>query len=247
MRIDILTLFPDMCYAYLDESIIGRARKKGAIEIECENIRDYTADKHNRVDDAPYAGTTGMVMQAQPIADCFKALCTRLGKRPHFIYMSPQGKTLTQKRALELSKMENIAILCGHYEGVDERVIEKEVDEEISCGDYVLTGGELPALMLADCIARMVEGVLPNEEAYRNESHFASLLEAPQYTRPYEWEGKTVPDILLSGNHAAVADWKRQQSLERTYLRRPDLLKGAQLTAQDKAYLEQIRQKFESK
>ncbi|MBQ3431352.1 MAG: tRNA (guanosine(37)-N1)-methyltransferase TrmD [Clostridia bacterium] len=245
MRIDILTLFPEMCYAYLNESIIGRARKKGAITIECENIRDYTADKHNRVDDAPYAGTTGMVMQAQPIYDCFEALCETFGTRPHFIYLSPQGKTLTQQKAVELSKMEHIALLCGHYEGVDERVIESIVDEEISCGDYVLTGGELPALIVADCIARMIPGVLPNEEAYMNDSHFHSLLEAPQYTRPYEWQGRTVPDILLSGNHAAVAQWKREQSLARTAARRPDLLKMANLEESDKAFLAKIGYSFE--
>ncbi len=247
MRIDFLTLFPAMCYAYLDESIIGRARKKGAITIECENIRDYTLDKHNRVDDAPYAGTTGMVMQAQPIYDCFEALCEKLGTRPHLIYMSPQGKMLTQQRAKELVKLENIAILCGHYEGVDERVIEEIADEEISCGDYVLTGGELPALTLADCIARMVPGVLPNEEAYTNDSHFSSLLEAPQYTRPYEWHGKTVPDILLSGNHAAVARWKRERSLERTFLRRPDMLQNAELDNKDKTFLKEIEEKYKSK
>ena len=247
MRIDILTLFPDMCYAYLDESIIGRARKKGAITVECENIRNYTLDKHNRVDDAPYAGTTGMVMQAQPIYDCFQALCEKLGTRPHFIYMSPQGKTLTQQRAKELVKMQNIAILCGHYEGVDERVIEEIVDEEISCGDYVLTGGELPALMLSDCIARMVPGVLPNEQAYTNDSHYDSLLEAPQYTRPYEWHGRTVPDILLSGNHAAVARWKRERSLERTYLRRPDMLQQAELDKEDALFLKEMEEKYRSK
>ena len=247
MRIDILTLFPDMCYAYLNESIIGRARAKGALTVECENIRDYTLDKHNRVDDAPYAGTTGMVMQAQPIYDCFAALCENLGTKPHFIYMSPQGKTLTQQRALELSKMDNIAILCGHYEGVDERVIEEIADEEISCGDYVLTGGELPALVLTDCIARMLPGVLPTEEAFTNDSHFASLLEAPQYTRPYEWRGKTVPDILLSGNHKAVAEWKREQALERTFLRRPDLLEHAELSQDDLAKLEKIKERFNAK
>ena len=241
MKIDILTLFPEMCYAYLDESILGRARKKGALEAECFNIRDYTLNKHNRVDDAPYAGTTGMVMQAQPVYDCFRAVCEKRGTRPHLIYMSPQGKTLTQQRARELAKMENIAILCGHYEGIDERVIEEIVDEEISIGDYVLTGGELPALVLTDCIARMLEGVLPNEEAYTNDSHFASLLEAPQYTRPYEWHGKTVPDILLSGNHKAVADWKRQKSLERTLARRPDMLQNADLSEADRVYLRQIK------
>ena len=237
MRIDILTLFPEMCYSYLDESIIGRARNKGAIKIECHNIRDYTLDKHNRVDDSPYAGTTGMVMQAQPIYDCYMALSEKLGKKPHLIYMSPQGKTLTQSRAKELARMDNIAILCGHYEGVDQRVIDEICDEEISIGDYVLTGGELPALVLADCISRMVEGVLPNEEVYTNDSHYSSLLEAPQYTRPYEWRGRTVPDILLSGNHKKVAEWKRERSLERTLLRRPDMLEKAHLSDSDIAYL----------
>ena len=246
MRIDILTLFPEMCYAYLNESIIGRARKKGAITVECENIRDYTADKHNRVDDAPYAGTTGMVMQAQPVYDCFAALCEKIGARPHLIYLSPQGKRLTQQRALELSKLENIALLCGHYEGIDERVIEEIVDEEISVGDYVLTGGELPALTLTDCIARMVPGVLPNEEAYTNESHVASLLEAPQYTRPYEWIGKTALEILLSGTHAVVKQWKREQSLKRTFLRRPDMLEYADLDKTDKIFLEKIKEEFKS-
>ena len=241
MKIDILTLFPDMCYAYLEESIIGRARAKGALSVECHDIRKHTRDKHNRVDDAPYAGTTGMVMQAQPIYDCFLAVCAGREKKPHCIYMSPQGQVLTQAKAKALASLDEIVILCGHYEGVDERVIEAIVDEEISIGDYVLTGGELPALVLTDCIARMVEGVLPNEEAYTNDSHFASLLEAPQYTRPYEWNGKTVPDILLSGNHKKVAEWKRQQSLKRTLLRRPDMLEQAELTREDLAYLEQLK------
>lgn len=241
MRINILTLFPDMCYAYLNESIIGRARKNKAIEIECMNIRDYTLDKHNRVDDAPYSGTTGMVMQAQPIYDCYMSLCEKCGTKPHLIYMSPQGKPLTEQRVKELSKLSDIAILCGHYEGIDERVIEELEPEEISCGDYVLTGGELPALMLADAVARLVEGVLPNEEAYTNESHYNGLLEAPQYTRPYEWRGRKVPDILLSGNHKAVADWKEEQSLIRTACRRPDMLEKAELNEKQKEFLKSIK------
>ena len=243
MRIDILTLFPAMCYAYLEESIIGRARAKGAVQIECHDIRDYTENKHNRVDDAPYAGTTGMVMQAQPIYDCFQAVCAETNTRPHLIYLSPQGKVLTQERAKELAQMDNIALLCGHYEGVDERVIEEIVDEEISIGDYVLTGGELPALVLADCISRMVEGVLPNEEAYTNDSHFHFLLEAPQYTRPAEWHGRAVPEILLSGNHALVARWKRQKALERTWRRRPDMLEKAALTEEDVEFLNKLKGK----
>lgn len=237
MRIDILTLFPEMCEAVLSESIIGRARQEKLVEINCIQIRDYTEDKHRRVDDAPYGGGMGMVMQPQPIFDCYEDLCKKTGTRPHLIFMSPQGKTLTQQKVKELSKMDNIAILCGHYEGVDERVIEKIVDEEISVGDYVLTGGELPALILADSISRMLDGVLANEEAFTDESHFNSLLEYPQYTRPYEWQGEKVPDILLSGHHGNIEKYRREKSLERTYLRRPDMLSKAELSKKDIEYL----------
>lgn len=237
MRIDILTLFPEMCLSVLNESIIGRARESGAVTIECRNIRDYTLDKHNRVDDAPYGGGTGMIMQTQPIYDCFESLCSELGTRPHLVYMSPKGKVLTQAKAKELSQLENIAILCGHYEGVDERVLEEIVDEEISIGDYVITGGELPALILADCISRMLPGVLPNEDAFTLESHYSGLLEYPQYTRPYEWHGKTVPEVLISGHHANIQKWQREKSLEITLAKRPDLLSKADLTEQDKVYL----------
>lgn len=241
MRIDILTLFPEMCEAVLNESIIGRAREKGIVEINCTNIRDFTTDKHNRVDDAPYGGGMGMVMQNQPIYDCYNALCEKLGKRPKLIFMSPQGSVLTQAKVKELAKEENIAILCGHYEGVDERVIEEIVDEEISVGDYVLTGGELPALILADSVSRMIPGVLANEEAFSEESHFASLLEYPQYTRPPEWNGKKVPDVLLSGHHGNIEKWRRQQSIKRTYERRPDLLSNADLDKSDKKFLESLK------
>lgn len=237
MRIDILTLFPEMCEGVLAESIIGRARQENKVEINCINIRDYTLDKHRRVDDTPYGGGTGMIMQIQPIYDCYKALCEKTGTKPHLIFMSPQGKTLTQSRVKELSELDNIAILCGHYEGVDERIIEEIVDEEISIGDYVLTGGELPALVLADSISRMLPGVLANEDAFTDESHYSSLLEYPQYTRPYEWQGKAVPDILLSGHHANIEKWRREKSLERTYLRRPDMLSKADLTKKDIEYL----------
>ncbi|MBQ6543627.1 MAG: tRNA (guanosine(37)-N1)-methyltransferase TrmD [Clostridia bacterium] len=240
MRIDILTLFPEMCLNVLNESVIGRARENGFVTIECRNIRDYTLDKHNRVDDAPYGGGTGMIMQTQPIYDCFESLCEELGERPHLVYMSPKGKVLTQAKAVELSRLKNIAILCGHYEGVDERVIEEIVDEEISIGDYVITGGELPALILADCIARMIPGVLPNEDAYTLESHYSGLLEYPQYTRPYEWHGKKVPEVLISGHHANIAGWQRQKSLEITLARRPDLLETAELSKEDRAYLASV-------
>ena len=241
MKITIMTLFPEMCNAVLDESIIGRARKNGIIEIDTVNIRDFTLDKHNRVDDAPYGGGMGMLMQTQPIYDCFASLCSEDGKKPHLIYMSAQGKTLTQSRVKELSQLDNIAILCGHYEGVDERIIEEIVDEEISIGDYVLTGGELPALILSDSIARMIDGVLPNDEAKELESHYSGLLEYPQYTRPPEWHGKKVPEILLSGHHGNIDKWRREKSLERTLERRPDMLKNAELTKKDREYLAKLK------
>ncbi|MBQ6118923.1 MAG: tRNA (guanosine(37)-N1)-methyltransferase TrmD [Clostridia bacterium] len=241
MRIDILTLFPDMCRAVFSESIVGRAVAKGALEIYARDIRAYTLDKHNRVDDTPYGGGMGMLMQAQPIYDCWRALCEELGTRPHLIYLSPQGKTLTQARAKELARMDHLALLCGHYEGVDERVLEEIVDEEISIGDYVLTGGELPALVLTDCVARMVPGVLPNEEAFSQESHYGGLLEHPQYTKPFEWNGKTVPEVLISGHHANIEKWKREQSLLRTLQRRPDLLDCAELTKTDLDFLQKVK------
>lgn len=242
MKITIMTLFPEMCNAVLDESIIGRARKSGIIEIDTVNIRDFTHDKHNRVDDAPYGGGMGMLMQTQPIYDCFASLCSEDGKKPHLIYMSAQGKTLTQSRVKELSQLDNIAILCGHYEGVDERIIEEIVDEEISIGDYVLTGGELPALIISDSIARMIDGVLPNDEAKELESHYSGLLEYPQYTRPPEWHGRKVPDILLSGHHGNIDKWRREKSLERTLERRPDMLKSAELTKKDREYLAKLKE-----
>ena len=240
MRIDILTLFPEMCLSVLGESIIGRARANGCVEINCRNIRDYTLDRHNRVDDTPYGGGTGMIMQTQPIYDCYLSLCRETGKKPHLIYMTPQGKTLTQERVKALAKMDNIAILCGHYEGVDERVIDEIVDEEISIGDYVLTGGELPALILADSISRMLPGVLANEDAFTLESHYSSLLEYPQYTRPAEWHGVKVPDVLASGHHANILKWQREQSLKRTAERRPDLLEKAELSEKDKSFLKKL-------
>lgn len=240
MRIDIMTLFPEMCERVLDESIIGRSRDGGLVEINCVNIRDYSTDKHRRVDDTTYGGGTGMIMQCQPIFDCFCDLEKQIGKRPHLIYMSPQGKTLDQQRVKELAKMDNIAILCGHYEGIDERVIEELVDEEISIGDYVLTGGELPALVLADSITRMLPGVLASDEAFEEESHYNGLLEYPQYTRPYEWHGKTVPDVLLTGHHANIMKWRREQSLKRTRDRRPDLLEKAELDRKDLKILQSL-------
>lgn len=241
MRIDIMTLFPDMCLAYLGESIIGRARAAGKVQIECSDIRNYTLDKHRRVDDTPYGGGMGMIMQAQPIYDCYQDICRKTGTKPHLIYLTPQGKTLTQQRVKELAQLDNIALLCGHYEGVDERVIEELQPEEISVGDYVLTGGELPALIVADAVSRMIPGVLSNDECFTEESHYSSLLEYPQYTRPFEWRGRKVPEVLITGHHANVDKWRREQSLERTAQRRPDMLEKAQLTAKDIKFLSDLK------
>ena len=223
MKIELATLFPAMCEAVLSESIIGRARKAGFIEINCHNIRDYTLDKHNRVDDAPYGGGMGMLMQAQPIYDCYKAVCEKCETKPRAIYLSPQGKTLTQEMCKELAKEECLFLLCGHYEGVDERVLEKIGFEEVSIGDYVLTGGELPALVLIDSVSRMVDGVLPSEECFTEESHYSGLLEYPQYTRPEVWEDMSVPEVLMSGHHANIAKWRHNEAVERTKAKRPDL------------------------
>jgi tRNA (guanine37-N1)-methyltransferase len=241
MRIDIMTLFPDMCRAYLGVSIIGRAREAGKVQIECTDIRDYTQDKHRRVDDSPYGGGMGMIMQAQPIYDCYMDLCKKTGARPHLIYLTPQGKTLTQQRVKELAKLDYIALLCGHYEGVDERVIEELQPEEISVGDYVLTGGELPALIVADAVSRMIPGVLSSDECFTEESHYSSLLEYPQYTRPYVWHGRQVPEVLITGHHANVEAWRREQSLIRTAERRPDMLEKAQLTEKEIRFLSDLK------
>ena len=240
MKINIMTLFPEICEAVLCESIIGRARENGFVEIECVNIRDYTTDKHNRVDDAPYGGGMGMLMQVQPIDDCYKAICEKSGKKSRLIYMSPCGEVLTQEKVKKLASLDEITLLCGHYEGIDRRVIDSLVDEEISVGDYVLTGGELPALILADAVSRMLPGVLPNDEAKELESHYNGLLEYPQYTRPYEWNGMKVPDVLISGHHGNIEKWRREQSLLMTAKYRPDMLIKADLSESDKKFLEGI-------
>lgn len=238
MKIDILTLFPDMFKAVLGESIIGRALENRILDLNAVNIRDYSLDKHKKVDDYPYGGGTGMVMMVQPIYDAYKSITGNLDYKPRVIYMSPQGKPLDQKLAIELSKEKHLIILCGHYEGVDERILEEIVDEEISIGDYVLTGGEIPAMVIVDCITRLLPGVLPSEEAFSVESHFNGLLEYPQYTRPYEFNGKKVPDILLSGHHANINRWRRQQSLIRTRSKRPDMLLKLKLDKEDSSMLE---------
>ncbi|HBT63262.1 MAG TPA: tRNA (guanosine(37)-N1)-methyltransferase TrmD [Ruminococcaceae bacterium] len=241
MRFDLMTLFPEMCQTVLNESILGRAQKKGVLEVYTHQIRDYTQNKQKQVDDAPYGGGMGMVMNAQPIADCFRAVCETAGTRPHLIYMSPQGTVLTQARARELALLPSVCVLCGHYEGVDQRVIDAFVDEQISIGDYVLTGGELPALVLLDCIARMVPGVLSDEACFTEESHFSGLLEYPQYTRPAVWEDRPVPEVLLSGHHANIEEWRRKQSIKRTLLNRPDILEHAVLTEKEQAYIHLLK------
>ena len=237
MKIDILTLFPEMCESVLNESIIGRARKAQKVELECHNIRDFANNKHNKVDDMPYGGGMGMVMAAEPIYNCYKSLYSDDEPKPHLIYLSPKGTTLTQKKVVELSKLDRIVLLCGHYEGVDERVLEEIVDEQISIGDFVLTGGELPALCLADAVCRMLPGVLSDDLCFEDESHFSGLLEYPQYTRPAVWNGREVPEVLLSGNHAEIAKWRRKQSLEITRELRPEMFEKVELDKQDRKLL----------
>ncbi len=237
MRINIMTLFPEMCDAALNESIIGRARKSGAVDIRFTNIRDFSGNKHNKVDDMPYGGGMGMVMAASPIYDCYCSLFGENEPKPHLVYMSPKGKTLTQQRVVELSKLDRLVILCGHYEGVDQRVIDEIVDEEISIGDYVLTGGELPAMVLTDAVCRMLPGVLSDDLCFEEESHFSGTLEYPQYTRPAVWREKEVPEVLLSGNHAEIEKWRRLQSLNITKERRPDMYEKIELTKLDRKIL----------
>ena len=240
MRIDIITLFDEMCESVLSESIIGRARKSGAVDIRCHQLRDYAYDKHKRVDDSTYGGGMGMLMMAEPIALCFEHICEQTGEKPHFIYMSPKGKTLTQQKLKELSAYENICILCGHYEGVDQRALDMYVDEEISIGDYVLTGGELPALVLADSLSRLQKGVLSEDECFELESHYDGLLEYPQYTKPAVWRGIGIPDVLLSGHHANIESWRREQSIIETARKRPDMIEGAKLSDRERALAGEI-------
>ncbi len=239
MKIDILTLFPEMCEAVVNSSIIGRAINSEKVKISCTNIRDYANNKHNKVDDTPYGGGMGMVMAADPIYNAYKSVCGD-GEKPYVIYMSPKGTTFTQKKAIEISKKEHIILLCGHYEGIDERVIDEIVDEEISIGDYVLTGGELPALVVADAVCRMLPGVLSDEICFTEESHFSGLLEYPQYTKPAVWMDREVPEVLLSGHHANIEKWRREKSLEITLKRRPDILKNAVLDKKDTKYIDTI-------
>ena len=239
MNFYILTLFPDMVMAWLTASIIGRAAKAGMLQIETVNIRDYSTNKHQKVDDYPYGGGAGMLMQAQPVYDAWRSVVDRIGRKPRCIYMTPQGKTFTQKDAKAFALEEDLIFLCGHYEGIDQRVLEEIVTDYMSIGDYVLTGGELPAMVMVDAISRMVPGVLSNEESGSMESFEGNLLEYPQYSRPREWKGRQVPEILLSGHHKNIEAWRRQQSILLTKERRPDLLEKAQLTEQERHWLEE--------
>jgi tRNA (guanine37-N1)-methyltransferase len=232
MRFDIMTLFPDLVKTVLGESIIGRAQKSGSVEINTYNIRDYSEDKHRRVDDTPYGGGKGMLMMAPPIYNCYSAILEKQriegfeAERRRVIYMSPAGKVLNQKKAEELAGLDNIIILCGHYEGVDRRIIDEIVDEEISIGDFVLTGGEIPATILVDCVSRLLPGVLSDPECYEKESISSGMLEYPQYTRPYEFHGVKVPDVLVSGHHANIDKWREDTARKLTVENRPDLLEN---------------------
>lgn len=242
MRIDFLTLFPDLCRQVMSESIIGRAWQKGILDIACHNIRDYTENKQKQVDDAPFGGGMGVVMQAQPIHDCCVAVQKMHPAEGKVIYLSPQGKTLTQQKAVELSKLPRLILLCGHYEGVDERVLEELQVEEISIGDYVLTGGELAALVVMDSVSRMVEGVLGNQDSAQEESFSGMWLEYPQYTRPREFHGKEVPEVLLSGHHANIEKWRLQKAMETTLKKRPDMIKPSEMSKKEtKIYREVLK------
>ena len=236
MKFYILTLFPEMVMQGLSTSIIGKAAKKGILTIEAVNIRDYTRDKHLKVDDYPYGGGAGMVMQAQPIFDAYQAIRDKIGHKPRTIYLTPQGPLFHQAMAKEMAGEEELVLLCGHYEGVDERVLEEIVTDYVSVGDYVLTGGELPAMVMVEAISRMVPGVLTNQESGETESLEGGLLEYPQYSRPREWMGREVPEVLMSGDHVKIQAWRREQSILRTKKHRPDLLKSADLTIKEKAF-----------
>ncbi len=233
MRFHVLTLFPDMVRQGLEISILGKAMEKGIVELNTVNIRDYTLDRHKKVDDYPYGGGAGMLMQAQPVYDAWKSVVDAVGYRPRCIYLTPQGRVFHQEMAKSLAEEQDLIFLCGHYEGIDERVLEEIVTDYVSIGDYVLTGGELPAMVMADAISRMVPGVLSNEESGSTESLEGGLLEYPQYSRPAEWMGKRVPEVLLSGDHKKVEEWRREQSVLRTFRYRPELLEQADLSRQD--------------
>lgn len=243
MNYHVLTLFPEMIDNGLNTSITGRAINKGLITLNSINIRDYAGNKHGQVDDYPYGGGAGMVMQPGPVYDSYQALVHKIGHKPRLIYLTPQGNTFNQKMAEDFAKEEDLVFLCGHYEGIDERVLDMIVTDYVSIGDYVLTGGELPAMVMIDAISRLVPGVLNNDVSAEFESFNDNLLEYPQYTRPAEFRGVKVPDILLSGDHAKVDEWRRQQSIIRTIKNRPDLMKDANLSKKDLEFIKTLKNK----
>ena len=248
MRIDIMTLFPDTVGDVLSESILGRAQERGILRIETHQIRDYTANRQNQVDDYPYGGGHGAVLQADPLYRCWCHVCDEAGAPVHTIYLSPAGHVFDQSDARRLAKMDNLVFVCGHYEGIDQRFIDECVDEELSIGDFVVTGGEIPAMAITDAVCRLVPGVLSDAACFEDESHWAGTLEYPQYSRPAEWHGLHVPDILLSGDHAKVARWRRKQSILRTRERRPDLYAALLLDSkEDKKILREIADEDEDR
>lgn len=241
MNFHVLTLFPEMIQSGLNTSITGRAIENGTLSLNTVNIRDFSHNKHGHVDDYPYGGGAGMVMQPGPVYEAYQSVAEKLDKKPRVIYLTPQGKVFNQSMAEEFAKEDNLIFLCGHYEGIDERVLNKIVSDNVSIGDYVLTGGELAAMVMIDAISRKVPGVLNNDLSSEIETFYDNLLEYPQYTRPEEWEGERVPEVLLSGHHGKIDEWRRQKSLERTYDFRPDLLEEANLTEKDKEYIKKYR------
>ena len=245
MRVDIMTLFPESLIDVLSDSILGRAQERGFIKIAAHQIREYTASKQCQVDDYPYGGGRGAIMQADPLYRCWEAICDQCGGPVHTVYMSPCGKPFKQEDAIRLSKLDNLILVCGHYEGIDQRFIDECVDEEISLGDFVLTGGEIAAMAVTDAVCRMVPGVLADPECFEDESHFNGLLEYPQYSRPALWHDREVPQILLSGNHEKVAQWRRKQSILRTKIRRPDMYDKLDLSSkQDRKLLSQLEEEY---
>ena len=246
MNFHVLTLFPEMIEQGMHTSIIGRAIAGGYLSINAVNIRDYAFNKHQKVDDYPYGGGAGMLMQAEPVYLSYEAIKEKIGYRPRVVYLTPQGKVFHQEMAKELAKERDLVFLCGHYEGIDERVLDEIVTDYVSIGDYVLTGGELPAMVMMDSISRMVPGVLSNQESGETESFAGNLLEYPQYSRPEEWHGQKVPPVLLSGHHANIEAWRREQSVMRTAKRRPDLLKKADLTNKEWSQVRQWKKEWKA-
>lgn len=241
MKIDILTLFPDFFTSLLNWSIVGRAVEKGLLKFNFINIRDFSTNKHKKVDDYPFGGGPGMIMTPEPIHEAINSVKT---EKSRTIYLSPQGKKLNQDMVNELAKLDHLILICGHYEGIDNRIIENDIDEEISIGDYVLTGGEIPAMVIVDSVIRLLPGVLKDEESYMEESHYEGLLEHPQYTRPRVFNEKSVPDVLLSGNHKHIKDWKNYQSIKNTFLKRPDIFNKIRLDKKDKDILLEIKKEL---